>query len=125
MDKAKADATCAPLATKLAEAAEILQAVTRDLQQQVAADPDRGLANASTYLDVFGRVLVGWIWLRQALVASHALEAGASGEDAEFYRGKVHTAGYFMEWELAPVEAMARLLSAGNGAAFEMENAWF
>ncbi|MCY1544894.1 Butyryl-CoA dehydrogenase [compost metagenome] len=116
---------CAPLAAALGDALGILRQVTAELQGQVAANPDPGLANATTYLDLFGRVLVGWIWLRQALVASRALAAGANGSEHDFYRGKLQAARYFMEWELAQVEVQARLLSSANRTCFDMQDAWF
>ncbi|MNQ87483.1 hypothetical protein D3C85_1027070 [compost metagenome] len=69
--------------------------------------------------------MVGWIWLRQALVASRALNAGAGGSEADYYQGKLHAARYFMDWELAGVESQARLLSTGNRLCYDMQNAWF
>ncbi|MGQ7818222.1 acyl-CoA dehydrogenase [Metapseudomonas furukawaii] len=125
LDRAAGDPTCAPLAAALGDALGILERVTRDLQAQVAADAHLGLSNATAYLDLFGRVVVGWIWLRQALVASRALAAGALGSEADFYQGKVHAARYFMDWELAGLDSQARLLSAGNRLCFDMQNAWF
>ncbi|NWB11939.1 acyl-CoA dehydrogenase [Pseudomonas sp. D5002] len=109
----------------LSEALATLKEVTDSLQRQVEQDPDHGLSNATVYLDLFGRVLVGWIWLRQALVATQALNAGASGDEADFYHGKVHTARYYMDWELAPLAGAARLLCAGNSANIDMHNRWF
>ncbi|WP_217474390.1 acyl-CoA dehydrogenase [Stutzerimonas stutzeri] len=125
LEQAAGDSACAPLATALGDALEILERVTPELQTQVAADADVGLSNATAYLDLFGRVLVGWIWLRQALVASRALSAGAAGSEADFYRGKLHAARYFMDWELAAVESQAHLLGAGNRVCYDMQDAWF
>ncbi|MFJ4373247.1 acyl-CoA dehydrogenase [Pseudomonas japonica] len=118
-------ANCAAQAAALGDALGILRQVTLELQAQVAADPDPGLANATVYLDLFGRVLVGWIWLRQALVASQALAAGADGSERDFYHGKLQASRYFMEWELAPLQAQARLLGAANRTCFDMQDAWF
>ena len=103
----------------------LLEEVTVALQQQIAADANQGLANATTYLDLFGRVLVGWLWLRQARLASRALSDGVGGSEADFYRGKLQAAHYFMGWELAPLAAQARLLCAGNRVSFDMQDAWF
>ncbi|UVE18344.1 acyl-CoA dehydrogenase [Pseudomonas sp. LS44] len=125
LTQAAGDSVCAPLAAALADALAILERVTVDLQAQVAADANLGLSNATAYLDLFGRVLVGWIWLRQALVASRALHAGATGNEADFYRGKLHAARYFMDWELAGLEAKARLLGAGNRLSYDMQSNWF
>ncbi|WP_394561106.1 acyl-CoA dehydrogenase [Aquipseudomonas alcaligenes] len=119
------DERCAPLSYLLVGALDKLQMVTDNLLQQVASNAARGLANATPYLDLFGRVLVGWIWLRMALVASRALNAGASGSEADFYHGKLQAARYFMDWELAGIDAQAQLLMAANSASFDMQDRWF
>ena len=116
---------CAALADALAAALAPLQAASESLQDQVAADASLGLSNATAYLDLFGRVLVGWLWLRMALVASQALETGAQGSEADFYQGKLQAARYFMDWELAAVQAQANLLIAGNRLCFDMQDRWF
>ncbi|ERO64157.1 acyl-CoA dehydrogenase [Pseudomonas piscis] len=125
LSEAGADPTCKLLVVALGDALGILEHITPELQAQVAADADLGLSNATTYLDLFGRIVVGWIWVRQALLASRALAAGAAGSDADFYRGKLHAARYFMEWELAALESQARLLSTGNRLCYDMQNVWF
>lgn len=116
---------CTPLVAALKEALSLLEQVTVTLEQQVAADANLGLANATIYLDLFGRVLVGWLWLRQARLASKALSDGAQGSEADFYRGKLQAARYFMDWELASLAAQARLLGEGNRTCFDMQDAWF
>lgn len=58
------------------------------------------LTNASCFLNVFSACVVSWIWLRQANVAEKALQDGASGENADFYEGKMSAAEYFLNWEL-------------------------
>lgn len=125
LDEAAAMDICGPLASQLRSALEILRTATTDLQKQLANDPDHGLSNATMYLDLFGKVLVGWIWLKQTMAAERALATGASGTEEAFYRGKIHAARYFMDWELAPLEGYARLLSAGNRDNIDMENDWF
>ncbi|MNE99132.1 hypothetical protein D3C80_1977560 [compost metagenome] len=91
----------------------------------MAADAALGHANATLYLDVFGRVLVGWLWLRMARIASAALDGGADGSEADFYRGKLQAARYFMDWELATIEGQARVLREGNSVCFDMQDEWF
>ncbi|WP_416310290.1 acyl-CoA dehydrogenase [Pseudomonas sp. W03] len=125
IDAARDDATCAPLAHALAAALKPLEQATAALREQVAADANLGLANATAYLDLFGRVLVGWLWLRMAVIASRALQVGTAGGEADFYRGKLQAARYFMDWELAPIEAQARLLINGNRLSHDMQDRWF
>ncbi len=116
---------CATLGRQLTQGLAILQDVTASLQQQVAAHADLGLSNATAYLDLFGRVLVGWVWLRQGMLAERALQRGVVGDEGDFYRGKLHTALYYMEWELAPLHGIAQLLCAGNSACHDMQDRWF
>lgn len=125
LDQAAGLEACGPLASQLTQALTTLKSVTSDLQTQLAADPDHGLSNATAYLDMFGKVVVGWIWLKQAMVAEKALAAGASGSEEAFYQGKVHAARYFMNWELAPLQGYAQLLRNGNRDNLDMQNDWF
>lgn len=123
--EAARDDRCAALAYPLSGALDRLQEVSESLLAQIAADANRGLSNATAYLDLFGRVLVGWLWLRMALVASRALSAGAADSEADFYHGKLHAARYFMEWELAGIDAQARLLASANRTHVDMQDPWF
>ncbi|MCW8127009.1 acyl-CoA dehydrogenase [Microbulbifer halophilus] len=109
----------------LEKALQKLDRTTLDLMGQLQRDPDRGLANASLYLDVFGRVAVSWIWLRQALVADAALADSVPEEDENFYRGKLQAARFYIEWELPEIDAQIALLETGNSVPFEMDENWF
>jgi len=122
---ASKDSRCAPLAALVADALGILEQVTASLQAQVAVDAKLGLANATPYLDIFGRVVVGWLWLRQAMVASAALSLETSGSEADFYQGKLQAAHYYMTWELTALAAQARLLTEQNHVAYYMQDQWF
>ncbi|MGL5850218.1 MAG: acyl-CoA dehydrogenase [Phycicoccus sp.] len=51
--------------------------------------------NTTRLLLAAGDLVVGWLLLRQAAVALDALDAGAGGADADFYRGKVAAAQFF------------------------------
>lgn len=125
LDQAGRDEHCAALVYLLSGAVDRLHDVTQSLLAQVAADANRGLSNATAYLDLFGRVLVGWLWLRMALVASPALQAGATGSEADFYNGKLQAARYYMDWELAGIDAQARLLASANRTSVDMQDQWF
>ncbi len=123
----------AALALSLTAALAPLERVTESLRGQIAADIDAGLANASLYLDVFGRVVVAWLWLRQAQSAAAGLDAGAasadssahSTADSNFYRGKLQAAQFFLRWELPEIEPQIALLEAGERTCFEMKDEWF
>ncbi len=113
------------LAEKLENAVIILEKITQTLQQQMTEDIDHGLANATVYLDMFGRIVGAWIWLKQALIAAEALTPKLHESDEHFYRGKLQAAYYYIDWELPAIEQYAKLLATGNSAPFEMRDEWF
>src|SRR5262245_15233274 len=86
------------------EAAALRDAWSRVLETtkslQAIADPTLRLANAACYLDAFGHVVVAWLWLDQALLATR----GIDGPDAAFYQGKLAACRYFYRWELPRID---------------------
>lgn len=81
---------------------DCLDSLVQTTQALLACDdPLLRLANATIYLDAFGHIVIGWIWLRQAVVAADALaKSGASSVDGAFYEGKLLTCRYFSRYEL-------------------------
>lgn len=65
------------------------------------------LANAAPYLEAFGHVVVGWLWLDQA-VAVNALASDVQASD--FHRGKLAACDYFFGWEMPKVSAWLAVL---------------
>ncbi|MBB6125053.1 acyl-CoA dehydrogenase C-terminal domain-containing protein [Sphingobium subterraneum] len=77
-----------------------LEAFQRATDASLACDnQERALANATLYLDATGTVVVGWLWLWQALVAARALETGDAAPSA-FYEMKITTCRYFFRYVL-------------------------
>lgn len=60
-------------------------------------NPDKGLVNATIYLDAFGRMTVSRLWLKQGTIAARALSENPSGSDAGFYQGKLQASHYYVE----------------------------
>jgi alkylation response protein AidB-like acyl-CoA dehydrogenase len=85
-------------------------------------DADLRLANASSYLEAFGHVVVGWIWLDQA-VAAHALLAHADA-DGDFLRGKLAACDYFFGWELPKVGAWLAVLDPVDRTPLDTPDHW-
>jgi alkylation response protein AidB-like acyl-CoA dehydrogenase len=100
-----------------------LDAVTAQLAALQGADPDRALANATVYLDAFGRIVAAWIWLKQALAAERGLAIRSA--DADFYRGKQQAARYYLTWELPATLPQFDLLAEVNSVPLDMQDSWF
>ncbi|TQN45033.1 hypothetical protein FHX52_4258 [Humibacillus xanthopallidus] len=66
--------------------------------------------NTSRLLLAAGDLVVGWLLLRQAEVAQRALDGGASGKDADFYRGKVAAASFYAK-NVLPKLAAERVIA--------------
>jgi butyryl-CoA dehydrogenase len=117
--------TCAPLAKSLGEGVRLLDELTTHLLKSFgSAGADAVLANAALYLDLFGRVLISWMWLRQALVAERGLE-NANGDDSDFYHGKLQAARYYINWELPEIYHQAEILRRLDATCLDMQDAWF
>ena len=105
---------------------DTLNKVTETLLPKLAEDVDLTLANATIYLDLFGRVVASWIWLKQAIVAATALEQqGLAEQEVNFYRGKIQAARYYLQWELPQIEPQAKILMELNPTCYDMQNDWF
>lgn len=79
-------------------------------------DPRTALADATTYLEAVGHVVVAWLWLDVELVSQ--------GDD-DFYAGKRLAAQYFFTRELPKVAAMFDLLAAKDGLYLTLDEAAF
>lgn len=113
------------LITPLRDALDRLDQVTNSLLSVIREDPDLGLANATLYLDFFGRIVLSWIWLKQAVVAGKALEQDLVQSEKDFYLGKLQAARYYIEWELPQTLSQAELLLTNNRVCFDMKDEWF
>ena len=76
-------------------------------------------------LDVLGRALVAWTWLKHAVSAARALATSSDGPDADFYRVKLQAARFHLEWEQPEIAPSLCLLHPVNAVPLEMRDGWF
>ena len=113
-----------PMADALGRAASRALQTTRKLF--AANDLDKTLANASIYLEMFGHIVVAWVWLKQAAVAARALQAsGLPAAEQAFYRGKLQAAQFFFQWELPKCATWCDLLESIDTTTLDMQDEWF
>lgn len=94
---------------------ERISAVTQQLW--ATDDPEVALANASTYLEATGHVVLSWIWLEQFLAAD--------GKPGEFYDGKRQATRYFFAFELPKTGPMFDLLASLDRTVPDMVPTWY
>ena len=90
----------------------------------MAGKVNQGLANSALYLKVFGHAVIGWRWLEQAIRAEEGL-ANGNPADADFYRGKLQAARYFLTWEVPSCHHELAILEARDDTCLGMQDAWF
>lgn len=105
----------AELAARLDQATARIAATTATVWS--TGDPATALANASTYLEAVGHVVMSWIWLEQYL-------ALGDGTDA-FHEGKRQAARYFFRVELPRTGPQFDLLDSLDRIAGDCLPEWF
>ncbi|MXO60641.1 acyl-CoA dehydrogenase [Altererythrobacter salegens] len=83
-------------------------------------DEKRALAHATPFLFAFGHLVVGWLWLDQALAAEASLCDPTAEADLLFVRGRMHACRYFAEVELPRVDIWLEPLIKGSSLVLDM-----
>ena len=113
-------------ADELQAAVDTLESVTKHLLKAIdTANIDLVMANSVRYLELFGSVVIAWMWLKQGFVAQQGLDAAPHIEDENFYLGKLHAMRYFFRFELPEIENWAKLLLALDDTTYTMAPEWF
>ncbi|NQZ87953.1 MAG: acyl-CoA dehydrogenase [Saccharospirillaceae bacterium] len=98
------------------------QAVLKDMSTK---NIDLALANSVKYLELFGHVIIAWLWLKQGIVATKALEKQPHQEDVYFYKGKLQALQYFYRFELPEIAIWSTLLLNTDSSTYDMQVEWF
>jgi alkylation response protein AidB-like acyl-CoA dehydrogenase len=111
---------------QLTAAVKSLQLTTEALLTAMTSkNIDLALANSVKYLELFGHVIVAWLWLKQGLVATKALENKPHQSDENFYQGKLQTLQYFYRFELPQIALWSALLIDSDDSTYQMKAEWF
>jgi alkylation response protein AidB-like acyl-CoA dehydrogenase len=114
-DAAAAGGERAELASRLEAAWQRLVAVTTAMF--ASGDVDAALANSVVYLEAFGHIVIGWMWLEQF--------RAAEGQHGDFYDGKRQAARYFFRYELPRTAPQLDLLESLDHTTLQMRDSWF
>jgi len=77
-------------------------------------------AFAHPFMEVCGDVVMAWMLLWRAAIASKKLENGAKKKDAAFYQGQIKSAEFFIYSILPITVGKMKAILATNGAAVEI-----
>ncbi|GGB68315.1 acyl-CoA dehydrogenase [Shewanella inventionis] len=111
---------------KLSDALNTLNSTTDAVMTSMATkNIDLALSNSVKYLELFGHVIIAWLWLKQSMVATDALSHQPHQDDFNFYQGKLQAAQYFYRFELPEIELWSRLLINTDSTSYDMHSDWF
>ena len=82
------------------------------------------LDRARSFATAQHKLLIGGRWLEQAIRAEQGLARG-NAVDADFYRGKLQAARYFLTWEVPGCHHELALLEARDDTCLAMQDNWF
>lgn len=84
-------------------------------------DFERFLADATTFMDFFGTIVIGWQWLKMAVSASDLLADGSGSQPTEFYQAKVHTMKFFYKYEMSRTRGLSKVIIDELDLTVDME----
>ncbi|NIB41405.1 acyl-CoA dehydrogenase [Pseudomaricurvus alkylphenolicus] len=123
---AKKSDALAGYAEQLAVAIATLKDTTKTvLGATQSMNIDAAFSNSVKYLDMFGHVVIAWLWLKQGIVANNALARQPHEADEHFYRGKLQALQYFFRIELPEINHWAKVISDLDTTSYDMQEEWF
>jgi butyryl-CoA dehydrogenase len=126
LDEAKQYNGLQQMTEQLSEALTTLSTTTEAVLSAMATkNIDLALSNSVKYLELFGHVIIAWLWLKQSIVATKALAEQPHQDDVYFYQGKLQAAQYFYRFELPEINLWSQLLIHTDSTSFDMQPEWF
>jgi butyryl-CoA dehydrogenase len=126
IEEAKSYPSLQEFTTQLSQAVDTLTTTTEAVLSAMATkNIDLALANSVKYLELFGHVIIAWLWLKQSLVATKALSKKPHQTDVHFYQGKLQAAQYFYRFELPEIYLWSNILINTDSTSFDMQSEWF
>jgi hypothetical protein len=111
------EAALAPFTKPVKRGVDTLQQTTMWLAQRGMQNPNDAGAAAADYLRMMGIVVVGWMWARMAKIAQSKL--AADPPNAQFYKGKLTSAKYWMERLIPECPMLFERMQAGSATIME------
>ncbi|WP_018983609.1 acyl-CoA dehydrogenase [Salinimonas chungwhensis] len=113
-------------ATSLESALKVLDETTqRVLGASQTMNVDAAFSNSVKYLDMFGHIVIAWMWLKQGVIAKQQLNGSLHESDEAFYNGKLQAMRFFFRSELPEIYHWAHLVGSLDTTNFDMKPDWF
>lgn len=126
IEQAKQHESLSEFTLQLTDSVTILEKTTQAVLKDMSTkNIDLALANSVKYLELFGHVIIAWLWLKQGIVITKALEKKPHQEDVNFYKGKLQALQYFYRFELPEISIWSKLLLNTDSSTYDMQVEWF
>jgi len=126
IEQAKQHESLSEFTLQLTDAVHTLEKTTQAVLKDMSTkNIDLALANSVKYLELFGHVIIAWLWLKQGIVTTKALEKLPHQEDVNFYKGKLQALQYFYRFELPEIAIWSTLLLNTDSSTYDMQVEWF
>ena len=124
--RAKTTEHLGALADEMVPAVEQLGRTTMHIGQ-TAMSPDFKVAFAHSvpFLEAVGDIIMGWMLLWRAAIASEKITAGAEKKELAFYEGQIKSAEFFIQGELPVTMGKMKAILRSGKAAVEISEASF
>jgi len=100
-----------PYAKKLNSTLSLAQEVVHFLTDFAKkGDYERFLSDATVFMEFFGNIVVGWLWLDIAVKAQKALVLIDAKYSSGFYESKIHAMNFYFKYEIPKTKALAEVL---------------
>lgn len=110
------------LSGKLELSQEVLQFLIPFAEK---GDYQRFLSDATVFMEFFGNIVVGWLWLNIAIQSEKALKSGETQYTGDFYTSKIHAMKFYFKYELPKTTALAEILTNKEVLTVAEENSSF
>jgi hypothetical protein len=97
--------------------------MTVEISKRAATNPDELGAASVDYLMYSGYVVVGYFWLKMAVVAQEKLDEGTT--DTDFYQAKIHTAKFYFDRLLTRTRSLVSAIDSGADNLMTMSEEQF
>lgn len=97
-----------------------LAAVGKLMESMGAGDAEFPMSVATRFLHILGDLFVAWQLGIHARIAHDALQAGAKGDEAVFYQGKIVTARFYAANVLPGVRMRSAIIRSEDHSAMDM-----
>jgi alkylation response protein AidB-like acyl-CoA dehydrogenase len=97
--------------------------MTVEISKRAATNPDELGAASVDYLMYSGYVVVGYFWLKMAVVAQEKLDEGTT--DTDFYQAKIHTAKFYFDLLLTLTLSLVSAIDSGADNLMTMSEEQF